>query len=405
MRVTVPQVILLGLLLRVLWVVLIPVQPVSDSAAYDALAQTLFSDGVYGWTASEPSAYWAVGTSAITAATFFLFGETYWGIVGLNLISSVVLMGVSWRLAYQYFGARPAYWTVVALALWPNLIFFTSILSSELYFMTLTVAGLFFWSRRQGMWWVNLLLCGLIWGLACYIRPVILLFPAAMAIAALSDGWKSTLMGSLKAAVAIGLIVAVVSPWTARNAEVMGKPFLVSSNFGTNLWMGNNPASDGGYTPLPPEVSGMSELEREDYLKDKAWAYIAEDRVRFAKTVGLRIFDLHSRETIGVAWNLAAIKSWVGDTGVLLAKALSSAYWIFLVIAALGGLVVLWSSMKLAALFHPIFGGWAYFTAVHSIIVSGDRYHMPSSPFVAILAGVCLAWVMGKFSKKETEFS
>jgi hypothetical protein len=45
----------------------------------------------------------------------------------------------------------------------------------------------------------------------------------------------------------------------------------------------------------------------------------------------------------------------------------------------------------LAGLFHPVFGGWAYFTAVHAIIVAEDRYHMPATPFMTLLAGLAIA--------------
>ena len=56
-----------GMALRLIWALLIPVDPVSDSAAYETFAWTLVNDGVYGWSADQPSAYWAVGTSAIAA--------------------------------------------------------------------------------------------------------------------------------------------------------------------------------------------------------------------------------------------------------------------------------------------------------------------------------------------------
>lgn len=391
------------MIVRLLWVLFIPVEPVSDSAAYDTFAKTLVDHGVYGWTASEPSAYWAVGTAAITAATYMLLGQTYLGVVGLNLITSLLLMFFVWKVALIYFNESAARWSVIIVAFWPNLIFFTSILSSELYFMMLTMAGLYFWSRPSGRPIVNIIICGLIWGLACYIRPVILLFPVAMAIAAMTNGLRATGLGSVKAIVAIVLIMLTVSPWTMRNAEVIGKPYLVSSNFGTNLWMGNNPASDGSYTPLPPEAEQMGEVEREEFLGDAAKAYIREDPARFLKTVANRILDLHERETIGVVWNQSAITDYVGNSGVQIAKLIASAYWVGLVISGLVALVILWPTHKLGALFHPVFGGWAYFTSVHAIIVSGDRYHMPSSPFVALLAGVSLAFVASRLTARNRE--
>ena len=55
----------LGLLLRLIWALLIPVEPVSDSAAYDMLARNIAEHGVFGFRPDEPSAYWAVGASGL----------------------------------------------------------------------------------------------------------------------------------------------------------------------------------------------------------------------------------------------------------------------------------------------------------------------------------------------------
>lgn len=393
--------IVLGMLLRVLWAILIPVEPVSDSVAYDVMARTILHHGVYGFEPDNPSAYWAVGTSAVTAATYFVMGESYFGVVTLNLIMSFLLMYLVWQVGQQYFSHDAAACAVLIVALWPNLIFFTTIISSELHFMTLTLAGLYFWSRETGNRWLNLALCGVIWGFACYMRPVILLFPAAMCIAAFSQGVKATMIAAMKAGIAIALILLMVSPWTARNAEVIGKAYTVSSNFGVNLWMGNNPNTTGGFMPFPPEVDGMSEVEREEYLKAIATAYISEEPGAFAARVGKRLIDLHSRETIGVVWNGPSIERLVSDFWVLALKLLATLYWIALVIGALVGLGLQFREVGWGALFQPVFGGWAYFTAVHAIIVSGDRYHMPSAPFVALLAGVALWWVIQRVTQKQ----
>jgi hypothetical protein len=70
-------VLAIAFLLRLGWAMLIPVAPVSDSAAYDAFAQTLALHGVYGWTPDQPSAFWPIGTSAIYDALYALFGHSY----------------------------------------------------------------------------------------------------------------------------------------------------------------------------------------------------------------------------------------------------------------------------------------------------------------------------------------
>ena len=246
--------IIVGMALRLLWALIMPVNPVSDGAAYNAFARNLVEHGVYGWDPETPSAYWAVGTSAIVAATYFLFGAgSTIGIVLTNLAASLLILLMIFRVGKLYFDNRVALAALAITALWPNLIIFTTVLSSELYFIALTLLGLWLWAR-PGRWWINLILAGLVWGAACYIRPVILLFPVALVIASFSQGLAASFRTALRAACVIGIILAVVAPWTARNEAVLGEPFLVSSNFGANLWMGNNPDSTGGYMPLPDEA-------------------------------------------------------------------------------------------------------------------------------------------------------
>lgn len=388
-------VLILGMALRLLWVWAVPMEPVSDSQAYNLLAHTLAEHGVYGFTPSEPGAYWAVGTAAIAAATYILIGPGYEGVVALNLLAGFLIILLTQGVAVRYIGAGPSVMAAAIVAVWPNLIFFTSILSSELYFLALSLAGLWFWGREAGSTRVNLILCGVIWGLACYVRPVILLVPVALLLAELPRGLRAFAGAGLRTVGVLALVVAVVLPWTLRNDRVLGAPVLVSTNFGPNLWMGNNPASTGGYMALPAEVQDMGEVERARYLGDQAKAYMAAHPAATALRTLVKAARLHSRETIGVVWNEAALRRGLGDLGVTALKLVSSGFWYAVLLAALTGVAICIRSVGLfAALFNPIFALWAYFTALHAVIVVEDRYHMPSSPYIAMFAAIALnaAW-------------
>ena len=78
-------------LLRLLWAVTIPMDPVSDGHAYNVFAINMVEHGVYGWTPDNPTAYWAVGTSAAVAATYLLLGQSYAGVVALNLLAGLLM--------------------------------------------------------------------------------------------------------------------------------------------------------------------------------------------------------------------------------------------------------------------------------------------------------------------------
>lgn len=385
-------ILLVAIAVRAVWIALVPVEPVSDSFAYVTFARTLVDHGVYGWEPEVPSAFWPVGTSAVVALSFWLLGDSYAGVVALNLVAGVGSVFFVHRLGEVYFGARAAGWAALAMAVWPNLVMFTTVVSSELFFIFLTVAGLYLWERRTGGRWVGALLAGAVWGLACYVRPVALLIPAALAIAALPQGGAATVRAVLRGGLAVGVMLLLAAPWSYRNHVALGEPVFIATNFGPNLWMGNNPDSIGEYTPLPEWTADMREIEWSQRLKEEAVDYINEDWARFAGASLRRLWLLHSRETIGVAWNAPSLTALGGEPLLLALKLVATGFWFLVLGLAVAGLALGALRQGLfATLFHPVFGCWAYFSAVHAIIVAGDRYHMPASPFIALLAGVALA--------------
>lgn len=381
----------IGMALRLAWALAVPVMPMSDSWAYHQFARNIVDHGVYGWTAAEPTAYWAVGTAAAIAFTY-LFTDGYGGVVLLNLLAGAMIIVLTQRLAARWFGEITGIAAMLIVALWPNLIVFTTILSSELFFIALTLAGLYFWQRPTGHPMANLILAGLVWGLAGYVRPVVLLVPVTLALVDLARGPRAFLRTALEAGVAMLLILLVAMPWTMRNDRVLGAPVLVSTNFGPNLWMGNNPESTGGYMPLPPEVAHMSEVERADFLKDKATDFMRENPGHAARLVAIKLFKLNNRETIGVVWNGDALEPQIGTTGMTAMKLVATGYWYLVLLGGFAGIAVLVrQSGWLAGFFNPPVALWGYFTTLHAVVVAEDRYHMPSSAFIGMMAAVALA--------------
>lgn len=391
----------IGLLLRVIWMWLIPVEPVSDANAYLTFATNIHEHGVYGFTPNEPSAYWAVGPAAIYAFSFGIFGtETFVGVLAVNMISSIAIMVCLWDLGRRWHSESAGRMAALAFAVWPLCIQFTTILASELHFMALTLVALSGWDRadwktRDGAaaLWFGLSVLAFVG--ATYVRPIALLIPVALAIAALLHNPKRSLPEILKAGITVALIFAAVAPWSARNERIYGEPVFMSTNFGTNLWMGNHPGTNGEYAPLPPETSEMGLLEREAYLEDLALEYIQAEPVAFMLRTVYKALRLHQRETIGVAWNEAAIARTFGELGPDALKLLSTGYWYLMLASALGGVAILvqrhgaWTT-----LLSPPVWLWLYFTALHAVIVVGDRYHMPAIPMIALLAGVAAATLL-----------
>jgi hypothetical protein len=372
-----------GLLLRVLWAVPVPVQPVSDSVVYDQFAQSLVEGRGFAFVGGNLTAFWAVGTSAAYALSYRIFGNNFGVIVGFNLMLGVAIIGLTYLVAKRHVSegaARVAAWLV---ACWPLQIQFTTVLASELLFTALLLATLFVWGSRalpvlpRSIGW-GALLCA-----AIYVRPtaypLLVLLPLVQLWSLRS--WREPALTLL---IATLTAAALLAPWVKRNHDVFGEFVLVSTNFGVNLWMGNNPASSGGYMDVP-QRSVNNEAHRDALLKKEAIAFIASNPVKYLELSARRAAITYSRESIGVAWNEPGLTR-VGGTGVLLPlKLWANVYWWALVLVCLYSVryVVARRALDLG---NPLLMVFAVFFAVPILTVGQDRYHMPLIPFMTIYA-------------------
>jgi hypothetical protein len=85
--------------------------------------------------------------------------------------------------------------------------------------------------------------------------------------------------------------------------------------------------------------------------------------------------------------------------GVFLAKLGSSLYWFAVILLALGGAVQTIVREKWRGLLHPAILAWSYFAFVHAVTLAQDRYHFPSIPYIAMLAGVATVSLLRRFGR------
>jgi len=377
-----------ALVIRLAWSVLLPIDPVSDSLAYHEFAQSITAGRGYAYSDGSLTSYWPVGTAGLYAAVYAVFGESWEWIEALNVLLGVALAWLTYRLGAIWFSARIGALAAAIVAVWPMLVQFTTILASELPFTVLVMmVCVQFFTPDQKRW--RLPLAGLCLGAACLIRPTAMaLFLVLPALEALQGrAIPSIFRRGLTLLVVTGL---VISPWAIRNSGLYGSPVLVSTNFGPNLWMGNNPESQGAYMPLPEGRNFANELDRDRRLRAEALTNIRSDPYHYLVVLSLKRFLItHDRETIGVVWNERGLKR-AGLSGVVTPlKVLSSAYWWLAASLALCGAWVLRRSLG-RGLFHPLLTIAAMFVAIPTLTVGQDRYHFPVVPLVAILSAIAI---------------
>lgn len=384
-------IILIGLFLRLLWAIAVPVVPLSDSNAYDVFAQNLAKGNGFGWGVNDLTAYWPPGTSFIYAIFYKIFGHTYWPIIIFNLLIAAATIWVTMYLAEKWFNQQIAILTGFILAFWPAQIQFTTVLASELIFTVLIMVALWLWLEEKFSLRSRAIGVGVIMAAACYVRPTALLIPFLLLcfrIFRTREIFK-TVTATLVMLIVMAIIIA---PWSYRNTQLFGEFTLISTNSGPVLWMGNNPNSTGEYMELPAETEGMNQAQRNQYLKSLAKQHIKEQPLLFIQRCLLRLIDTHSRESIGVVWNEAGLTERYGSGILLPLKIINQLYWLPALGLGLIGIVILGKKYGwLTMLTHPAVVIWGYFAGVHTVIISQDRYHFPSVPMIAILAAVALA--------------
>lgn len=388
----VPRIYWVAILLRIIWAVLIPVIPLSDSFAYDTFAINIWQNNTYGWEADKPYSYWPVGTSGIYSLFYSVFGHVYWPIVIFHIAISIGIIYFTKTLCERFFDdKRVAMIAGWLLALWPTMIFYCTILGSELLYMFFSLAGMYWFTQQKGSVLKNSLIAGLLFAAAYYVRPlitvamVICIFTCAVM---LKERWQSL---ALKSLISFAVLALLVAPWAYRNYHTHNAFVPMSTNSGAVFWMGNQPGTNGGYVPTPPEMANMDTHERSQILKARAMEYIKEEPLAFISRTLKKFITFHTYETIGVTWNEKGIAKVIGEWALAPLKIGTQLFWMLIIGSATIGLVlaIVQRGFWWVA-FHPFTLLWSSNAAIHAIIVSQDRYHIPSVTFIVAFSAIAI---------------
>ncbi|PPD56392.1 MAG: glycosyl transferase family 39 [Methylotenera sp.] len=386
--------LILAILLRVIWACLVPVVPVSDSFLYDVFAQSIATGNGYAFPNGDITVYWPVGTSAIYAIIYKIFGISFLPIVVFNIVIGTLIVWLTYAIAQRYLNNNVALIAAFLVALWPILIQFTTILASEIIFIFLILSAIYVWGCKQ----LSPILRAIIWGalicVATYVRPTaqfIFLFLPILDWLANKDR-RAAIQSFCIAAITAALLF---SPWVYRNHQVFGEFVLVSANGGVNLWMGNNPNSNGGYNDLT-DLPFKNEVTRDNYFKKEAIDFIVHNPLSYAKLALKRALITYKAETIGIVWNGYLEKHFTKPILIGM-KLISSIFWWLVLVFAGIGVYKLLKERRLAP-FNALFAVAAFFFVFPILTVAQDRYHLPINPFLAIFAAYTLQSMLSNYN-------
>lgn len=194
------------------------------------------------------------------------------------------------------------------------------------------------------------------------------------------------------AALALAIAFAVLSPWMLRNAGAIGGA-VVSANSGANLLAGTVSAR---FAHVPREVDcprGMRELARDRCRRDRALARIASAPLSWIALAPLKLAHTFAYETSSAVQLGASlgIERPTEHPAVWALAALATAYWLALLTCAL--LSLRRTRLRARAVVLTPFVALAL---VHVAFIGGDRYHTPLVPLTAALAAPTIARAVGR---------
>jgi len=159
------------------------------------------------------------------------------------------------KIGQKLFSHKAAVLAGFMLAVYGTMIFYEAMLLIPVLFVFLNLVAVYLlilYKESEKSW--HWLAAGFVLGLAAIARPnVLLLVPGFMVWIYLATVRPRTKAAAFRAVIyLVGVLIPVLSV-TLRNYIVTGETILISSQGGVNLYIGNNPDTDG-LTMLMPEV-------------------------------------------------------------------------------------------------------------------------------------------------------
>jgi hypothetical protein len=285
-----------------------------------------------------------------------------------------VAIGASWAWLFLptalYF---PIFW------IWDTAL--TALVFLLIFWATLALRG-----NRSLLPWAGY---GALWVTGGLVNPSILsLFPFFLGWLAWNER-KEAGPWLKHAAVVLLLFTIGLVPWTIRNYRVFGKFIVLRSNFGLELWLGNNPDVVENLSQLSHPNDNPEEGEK--YKRMGEMAYMAEK-----KQLAFTFMRTHPRETLNYTFH-RFVNIWLSQTDNLLdlwatatpfVKAVMTFNCLLSLLSLLGVLYAHRSRHADAAPYGMVL---LIFPLIFYLTHSSQRYRFPMDPIVVVLAASSVA--------------
>lgn len=416
--------IIIGVVLRLAWIVAMPVAPESDEAIYDGLARNIANGVGFIDNFSPPDfhdagklAFRPPGYPYLLAAIYKVFGQDVkWG-QAFNLVLSALLIYLTYLLAKLLRGEAVGRLAAVLVAFSPEMIAISAFLAIEVPTAIGLSLALILVIRAAPNWTVKLMvLAGIALGIGAEMNFVIFLVPFPLLIAMWYVGkhfWRA-LLGF---GVMLVTTLLVMLPWAIRNTQVLGSFVLTSTNSGLVMYQGTITTGNGGTVEDDSFASDADRIQfdqlateieaKGDVGADAAWKQLAIANIR-ANPVGWVVYGLTKKmptlyvfDYVYVARAVSRAKELHNLPGVVSAglQGITQFYYVLVMIPMLFALLNVRAyrraPFRLALLLVIL-----YWSGVYFLFIGDSRYHIPLVTVFALLGASALCTLAQLYWRK-----
>ena len=401
-----PLILLTAAGIRIYFIYNLPTQPIFDYATYH-LSATGVSQGNWEALGLLEGKPW--GYPLLLGLIYKLLGVKIILAQYLNVILSLISIWLLYLLTSRLMGQSYGLLAAILYTLLPSQIFMNNVVNSEILFITLVLAGIYFSIRfMQDYSLKNLIFTGLFLGLSQVVRPVgmiyLLVFIGFLTL--------QLFPGHLKRAVKYGLVVLLsfylmLVPFLALKSVLYKQPILwEKGTFGMVFVMGTNVES-GGYwnqadydylKSLFIKYDNNAEKVNREAFKLALWRLNRSEDFKFM--VPTKIYNMWSVDTFGFEWaNIDAEgKMIINEEETLRTyRGVSQIFYslmLLLIVTAIIG-----SRMEKDAGYRYIMSLFLAFFFLHIFIEVQGRYHMPLTPLFLVM--LAYGWFMKDQNQRE----
>jgi 4-amino-4-deoxy-L-arabinose transferase-like glycosyltransferase len=227
----------ISLLLSVLWILFINTVPFSDFDYYYNLAKQIANGGKWGDT------YTSVGYAIVLGGVFKLFGAS----IMLGKVFNIVLTLLNNVIFYNILNAvnlnrRDKKIIFTMFVLFPNNIFYNSILCTEILFTSILLLTTLVYFKNIKYKYI---IIGILTGINSLVKPffIVIFFGIFLVELIKNKKFSKAVINSI---IVLLVTLITIAPWVYRNTKYIGQFTFISNNGGIVLYINNNSTNTMG---------------------------------------------------------------------------------------------------------------------------------------------------------------